>query len=177
MNAQVGIIPLGRHGRLRGSSAARLLPLRGDYGHQPGFNINGIAARGGYLILVQSNTGFLFRLNPSTGNTKRIGTGGYLVGNGDGLELVGRTLYVVRNQLNTVAVLRLSRNLLHARLLGEIHRDPPILNVPTTATVTLGKLYVVNARFGVTPGADRPVLDHAAAAATRPTALTSNKAA
>ena len=177
MNAQVGIIPLGRHGRLRGSSAARLLPLKGDYAHQPGFNINGIAARGGYLILVQSNTGFLFRLNPSTGNTKRIDTDGYLVGNGDGLELVGRTLYVVRNQLNTVAVLRLSRNLLHARLLGEIHRDPPILNVPTTATVTLGKLYVVNARFGVTAGADHPVLDHAAAAATRPDALTSNKAA
>ena len=156
LNAQVGVIPLGRWGRLPSSSAARLLQLRGDYKHQPGFNANGIAAKGGYLILVQSNTGFLFRLNPVTGNTKRIATGGYLVGNGDGLEFNGRTLYVVRNQLNTVAVLRVSRNLLHARLLGEIHRDPPILNVPTTATVTLGKLYVVNARFGVTPGPDVP---------------------
>jgi sugar lactone lactonase YvrE len=150
MNAQVGVIPLRRHGRLPAPSAARLVPLTGDYVHQPGFNANGIAARGGWLIIVQSGTGFLFRLNPRTGDTDRIDTGGYLVTNGDGLEFRGRTLYVVRNRLNTVAVLRVSRNLLNARLLGEIVRMPPVVDVPTTATVTLGGLYVVNARFGTT---------------------------
>jgi sugar lactone lactonase YvrE len=56
--------------------------------------------------MVQSNTGFLFRLNPRTGDTKKIDTGGYLVTNGDGIHFRGQTLYVVRNQDGLVAVLR-----------------------------------------------------------------------
>ena len=90
-------------------SKAFFLPLKGDYQHQPGFNANGIAARGRWLVIVQSGTGFLFRLNPKTGDTKRIDTGGYLVTNGDGLDFRGRTLYVA-NQLNTVAVLRVGES-------------------------------------------------------------------
>jgi hypothetical protein len=150
-NAQVAVVPLGRHGRLPDPSKAFLLPLTGDYMNQPGFNGNGIATRGGFLVLVQSNTGLLFRLNPRTGVTRQIDTGGYLVTNGDGLEFRGRTLYVVRNQNNLVAVLRVSRNLLHARLQGEIVPAAGAVDVPTTATVTLGGLYVVNARFNTPP--------------------------
>ena len=60
----------------------------------------------------------------------------------------------MRNQLNTVAVLRVGESLRHARLKGEIHRDLPILDVPTTATTTLGALWVVNAGFGTPPGPD-----------------------
>jgi len=148
-NAQLAVVPLGRFGRLPDPSAARLLPLKGDFELQPGFNANGIAARGRWLIMVQSNTGLLFRVHPRTGATRQIDTGGYLVTNGDGLELRGRTLYVVRNQNNLVAVLRLSRNLRKARLLGEITAPPGALSVPTTATTTLGALWVVNARFGI----------------------------
>jgi hypothetical protein len=148
-NAQLAVIPLGRHGRLPDPSAARLMPLKGDFELQPGFNANGIATRGRWLIMVQSNTGLLFRVHPRTGATRQIDTGGYLVTNGDGLELRGRTLYVVRNQNNLVAVLRLSRNLRKARLLGEITAPPGALSVPTTATTTLGALWVVNARFGI----------------------------
>ena len=167
MNAQVGVIPLRRHGRLPNPSRAFLLPLKGDYVHQPGFNANGIAARGSWLVLVQSNTGFLFKLNPRTGKTQRIDTGGYLVTNGDGLEFLGRTLYVVRNQLNTVAVLRLSRNLRHARLLGEIHRgsaDPERADDGDRDP----RRAVRRERAVWRPaGAHRAVLDHAAAADAR----------
>jgi sugar lactone lactonase YvrE len=149
MNAQLAVIPLGRFGRLPDPSAAHLMPLTGDFQLQPGFNANGIAARGGWLVMVQSGTGFLFKVNPRTGETHRIDTGGYLVSNGDGLELRGRTLYVVRNFDNLVAALRLSRGLLHAELLGEITAPSGALSVPTTATATLRGLYVVNARFGI----------------------------
>jgi hypothetical protein len=149
-NAQLAVIPLGRFGRLPDPSVAHLMPLTGDFQMQPGFNANGIAARGGWLIMVQSNTGFLFRVNPRTGETHKVDTGGYLVTNGDGLELRGRTLYVVRNFDNLVAALRLSRDLRHAELLGEITAPPGALSVPTTATATLRGLYVVNARFGIT---------------------------
>lgn len=110
-NARVGVIPLRRHGRLPDPSAAFFQPLTGDYQHQPGFNANGIAARGRWLVMVQSSTGFLFRLHPRTGVTQRVDTGGYFATAGDGLDFRGRRLYVVRNQLNTVAVLRVSESL------------------------------------------------------------------
>ncbi len=127
------------------------MPLTGDIAYTTGFNANGIAARGGWLVLVHSNTGLLFRVNPRTGATRQIDTGGSSVTFGDGLEFRGRTLYVVRNQINTVAVLRLSRHLTRARLVGEITAGPGELSVPTTATVSRGALWVVNARFGTPP--------------------------
>lgn len=156
-NAQLAVIPLRRHGRLPAASAARLMPLTGDFQQQTGFNANGIAARRGWLVLVQSNTGFLFRVNPRTGVTRKIDTGGYLVTNGDGLEFRGRTLYVVRNFSNLVAVLRVSHNLRRARLIGEITPAAGVVDIPTTATTTLGGLYVVNARFSTPPG---PTVDY-----------------
>ena len=149
LNQQLAVVPLGRWGKLPPSSAATTMPLSGDIEYTAGFNANGIAARGGYLILVQSNTGLLFRVNPRSGEAKLIDTGGYSVTNCDGLEVQGKTLYVVRNRLNLVAVLRLSHDSKRARLTDEI--TSPDLSVPTTATKTLGALYVVNARFGTPP--------------------------
>jgi hypothetical protein len=154
-NAQLAVVPLGRFGRLPAPSAATLLPLSGEFALQAGFNNNGIVANGGWLITVQSNTGFLFRVDPKTGATRRIDTGGYLVSNGDGLATRNGKLYVVRNQNNLVAVLSLGTDLLSASLVGEITSPlpPNNLDVPTTASFALDKLWVVNARFGVaSPG-------------------------
>ena len=81
------------------------MALTGDLSYSAGFNANGIAARGGWLVLVQSNEGLLFKVNPRTGETTQIDTGGVLVTNGDGLELRGKTLYVVENFDNTVSLL------------------------------------------------------------------------
>ncbi len=127
------------------------MPLTGDIAYTTGFNANGLATSAGWLILVQSNTGLLFRVNPETGNARLIDTDGQSLTAGDGLEIRGRTLYVVRNQLNLVAVLRLSRDRLSARDIGDITAPEGALSVPTTATAALGGLYVVNARFGVMP--------------------------
>lgn len=150
-NQQLAVIPLGRNGRLPDPSAVRFLPLSGDFELAEGFNANGIAARGPWLIVVQSATGFLFKVHPVTGVARRIDTGGYLVTNGDGLELRGKNrLYVVRNFSNLVAVLQLSQGLTRGRLIGEITGEAGQLSVPTTATITLGALWVVNARFGIT---------------------------
>jgi sugar lactone lactonase YvrE len=149
---QLDVIPLGRDGRLPDPSAARTLPLTGDISFVPGqFNANGIVASRGRLIVVQSNTGKLFRVSPRTGVANEIDLGGASVSFGDGLELRGRTLYVVRNQLNEVAVFRLGRRLATARLRGTI--TSPDLAVPTTVAFQAGRLWAVNARFGtpVTP--------------------------
>jgi hypothetical protein len=85
-------------------------------------------------------------VNPSTGVAQEIGLGGASVSFGDGLELRGRTLYVVRNQLETVSVFRLGAGLRSARWLGDI--TSPALDVPTTADFQAGRLWAVNARFG-----------------------------
>jgi sugar lactone lactonase YvrE len=149
---QLAVVPLGRFGRLPQPSTATLLPLTGELSYSDGFNANGIVARDGWLILVQGNEGLLFRVDPKTGATKQVDTAGYSVTNGDGLALKNGNLYVVRNQLNKVAVLKLGSDLLSASLVGEItSADPADLSVPTTATFALGGLYVVNARFGVMP--------------------------
>lgn len=151
-NAQLAVVPLGRFARLPAPSAAKLLPLTGDFALQTGFNNNGIVAKSGWLITVQSNTGFLFRVDPKTGATRRIDTGGELVTNGDGLALRNGKLYVVRNQNNLVAVFNLGSDLLSASLVGNITSPPSPnnLDVPTTAAFALDKLWVVNARFGTT---------------------------
>ena len=148
LNQQLYVVPLGRHGRLPGQGAVRTLPLTGDLVFQEGFNLNGIAAaRGGrVLVVVQSNTGKLFTVNPRTGVTDEIDLGAATVTNGDGLLLLGRHLFVVRNRLNLIAVVKLSHSLERGRVVAEL--SDPDFDVPTTITFTAGSLYAVNARFG-----------------------------
>ena len=72
-----------------------------------GFNANGIVAKSGWLIIGPVEHRPPVPINPKTGVTKSIDTHGYSLLNGDGLVLRGRSLYVVRNQDNLVAVLKL----------------------------------------------------------------------
>lgn len=130
------------------TGAVQAVPLSGDYTHEAGFNANGIDATsdGSRLVIVQSNTGKLFTVDPATGNAKAIDLGGTSMTNGDGLLLVGRTLYVVRNRLNRVAVISLAADLASGRVLRELtDRD---FDVPTTMDDYGSRLYAVNARFG-----------------------------
>lgn len=148
---ELEVIPLPDDGSLPDPADAFALPLTGDLAYQAGFNANGIVAFEGWLVLVQSNTGRLFAVDPDTGATRSIDLGGASVTFGDGLELRGSTLFVVRNQLHQVAVLRLAEDLSSARLLRTL--TSPGLAIPTTAAFVAGRLWAVNARFGtpVTP--------------------------
>jgi sugar lactone lactonase YvrE len=138
-------IPIGRGGAL---GEAQTIPLSGDFSLASGFNLNGIDAtpNGKTLIAVQSNKGKLFRIDPATGATHEISLGGESVPNGDGILLTGKTLYVVQNQLNRVAVIRLSSDLSSGRVVTRL--TDPDLAVPTTIDDHGRRLYAVNARFG-----------------------------
>jgi sugar lactone lactonase YvrE len=127
----------------------RTLPLSGDFALGSGFNLNGIdaTANGKTLVAVQSNNGRLFRIDPASGITRAISLGGESVPNGDGILLTGKTLYVVQNQLNRVAVIALSPDLLSGRLMTRL--SDPDFAVPTTIDDLGRRLYAVNARFGV----------------------------
>jgi streptogramin lyase len=142
---ELEVVPLPGDGSLPDPSAAFALALTGDLVYEAGFNANGIVEDEGRLIVVQSNTGKLFRVDPATGTSSEIDLGGASVSFGDGLELHGSTLYVVRNQLNQVAVFRLSDDLASARLLRTI--GSPNLAIPTTTAFVAGRLWTVNARF------------------------------
>jgi sugar lactone lactonase YvrE len=117
---------------------------------QAGNNLNGIVATpdGKTLISVQTNAGKLWKINPQTGAATAIDLGDATVDNGDGLLLSGRTLYVVRNQDNRIAVVSLSSDFTR----GTITRSITSRNfdVPTTVARIGNSLYAVNARFGTT---------------------------
>ena len=152
-NAQLVKIPLPADGSLPSSDAATLLPVTGDFTQTAGPNLNGIVAKRGVLIVAQSNTGKLFRVDPDTGIADEVDLGGAELPAPDGLELRGNTLYVVGDGL--VTLVRLRVRLTSGVVLGVI-TDPgepnnPLLDVPTTATVAAGRLWVVNARFTTPP--------------------------
>jgi sugar lactone lactonase YvrE len=154
LNQQLYVVPLGRHGRLPRQGAVRTLPLTGDLQYDDGFNLNGIAATrdGRALLAVQGNLGLLFKINPRTGATRQVDLGGPVLTNGDGLLLAGRVLFVVRNRLNEIAVVKLSRSLRRGRVVATL--TDPDFDVPTTIAFQAGRLYAVNARFGTPPTPD-----------------------
>ena len=98
-------------------------------------------------------------MNPN-GVTRTIALAdGESVPNGDGILLDGKTLYVVQNQLNTVAKIKLAPNLRTGRVVTRItNAQLPAtaqFSIPTTIAELGSRLYAVNARFGTPPsGAD-----------------------
>ena len=125
------------------------LPLSGDWAAAPmEFGANGIAQTpdSRALLVIQSSTGLLFRVDPYTGRATQVDFGGATLTNGDGLLLEGRTLYVVRNQDNQVAVVRLDRRATTGRVVDTLSSED--FDVPTTVAAYKGSLYLPNARFG-----------------------------
>jgi sugar lactone lactonase YvrE len=157
-------LTLGRHGEL--PAAATRLPLTGDIVFAPGTNANGIVTTpdGKALLVVQSNTGRLFRVDPATGVATAVDLGGESLVNGDGLLRIGTTLYAMQNRQGSLAVLRLDRSGTRARLVTRV--TDPRFQIPTTIAPFRDRLYLPNARFDVTP---TPTTPYTAVAIPRPT--------
>jgi sugar lactone lactonase YvrE len=149
---QLYVLDLGRRGAL--PDEARTLPLTGDLVYdnlESTFELNGIAAaRGGKrLITIQTRTGKLFLVKPRTGRTREIDLHGATLPNGDGILLRGRTLYVVQNRSNQIAVVKLGRRLKSGRVIRSLTDSD--LDVPTTIARKGRFLWAVNARFTTPP--------------------------
>jgi len=140
------------------SGAARTIEVPG-VPLEDGNNLNGIvAAPDGTLLAVQSNAGRLWRIDPGTGDARQVDLGGAALTNGDGLLLGGRgdgrTLYVVQNRLNQIAVVRLAAGLATGAVVTTIRSTG--FDVPSTIAALRGEIYAVNARFGTTDPAPAP---------------------
>ncbi|MFD1146917.1 SMP-30/gluconolactonase/LRE family protein [Saccharothrix hoggarensis] len=143
-------VGFGRHGGLPESHS--VIPLTGDLVLTPGVNnANGIAETpdGKALLIVQSNTGQLHRVDPRTGETTLVDLHGEVLTNGDGLLVEGRTLYVVQNRLNTIAVFSLIKDGTAGKLVTKV--TDPRFDVPTTVASFGDRLYLPNARFTTPP--------------------------
>ena len=136
-------VPFGRFGRLPSQSEVEQVPF------SPGPGANGIARTpdGDGLLVIQSSTGSLFRFDPETGNATQVDLGGTALVNGDGLLLSGRTLFVVQNRDNQVAVVELNSAGTEGKV-TEYLKDPRF-DVPTTVAAFGNRLYLPNARFGI----------------------------
>ena len=151
-------VPLARSGGLPSGSAVEEIPLGGQYAHVGGAtNANGIAETpdGRALLIIQSATGLLFRVDPSSGDATRVDLGGALLANGDGLLMTGNgTLLVVQNRLNQVAVVHLDREGTEGEIVGVL--TDPRFDVPTTVAAFGNRLYLPNARFTTPPTPTTP---------------------
>ena len=149
-------VPIAPDGTLGSQADVETVPLTGDFTLAPGFNVNGIDAKpqGDTLVIVQSNLGRLYTVDPASGEADLIELAGGDVMLGDGILLDGKTLHVVQNRLNRVAVVRLRRDLSSGTITG--HLTDPDLDVPTTIAEFGKALYAVNARFGVPNPATQP---------------------
>lgn len=146
-------VQLENNGELPDDPAVEEIELVGEYQFtRNAFNANGIAAtpNGKTLIIVNSAEGALYNVDPQTGFATRIDLAGGSVPNGDGILLQGKTLYVVQNRLNQIAVIKLSPDLTEGTIVDTITSS--LFEVPTTIARFGRDLYAVNARFGLPPG-------------------------
>ncbi len=146
---QIYEIPIDHRGRVAG--AVRTVPLGGDARFAPGqFNSNGIETTrdGKTLIVVNSFFGEIYTVDPASGNASLIDLHGAVV-NGDGLVLVGKTLYAVVGGTNGIIEIELAADLASGTVTDVISH--PAFDVPTTAARFGDSLYAVNAKFGTPP--------------------------
>ena len=100
---------------------------------------------GKYLIVVQSNTGKLFRIEIATKDVEPIDLGGATVPGGDGILLQGATLWVLQNNVALLTEIRLNVEAATGEVVART--TDPSFAFPTTLTDARGRLLVVNSQF------------------------------
>ena len=148
-------IDLEKGGQLPADPVVEEVPLGKEFHFVPGsFNANGIVSTPGgqWLLIVNSTTGHLYRVDPDTGEAVEVDLGGETLMNGDGMLLLGRTLYVVQNSQNRIAVVELDSSYTEGTVVDSI--EDPAFRVPTTIDRFGNSIYAVNARFDTPPTED-----------------------
>jgi hypothetical protein len=137
-------LPLGADGEL--PDEAVRVPLTGSFDYQTGTNANGIVALpdGRHLLVVQSNTGKLFRVSLN-GRSSVVDLGGETLMYGDGMWLRGRMLYVVQNRDNSITKIKMDKE--GDRGAVQSRTKDVRFDVPSTIALWSGRFYLPNARF------------------------------
>ena len=159
-------VPVGADGSL---GATQSITVTGPAAATGGFGLNGIdSTHRGPLIVNHTGLGILALVDPDTGVSTAIPLSGppLAAGSLDGLQLEGRTAWVVQNFDNSLARVKLSPDLTSGRVVEVIRSD--LFRVPTTVARHGSTLALVNGRFdlgfpppfgsGAPPGTDFDVV-------------------
>ena len=113
--------------------------------YEEGFNLNGIDVTpdGEYLIVMQSNTGKLFRITIATQEVMEINLNGESIKNGDGIYLSGNQVYVALNMPGKVAQVTLNADFSQ----GEASIIADGLQFPTAVAMSGNELYILNSQL------------------------------
>ena len=149
--------------------ATQPITVSGPAAQTGGFGLNGIdSTNRGWLIVNHTDLGILALVDPQSGESREITLSGPALTPGtlDGLQLEGRTAWVVQNFANSVARVKLSPDLTHGRVVEVITSE--LFRVPTTVARHGSRLALVNGRFdlgfpppfgpGAPPGTDFDVV-------------------
>lgn len=124
----------------------------------PGRLLNGIVVEAESILTVHTATGQLFRIDRATREIVEVDVGADQVGR-DGLALIGDTLLAVDIQAYSgldyerITVTELESDRRSGEVIEEIRDDD--FQSPTTLGVLDGRLFVLNAKFGL-PESERP---------------------
>jgi hypothetical protein len=152
VNPDLYKVVLDNGGRIPSAPVVEVIRMPG-FEMVPGFNANGLVGDfdGRQLVVVNTSTGVLYLVDTESGAASplRIEGAEQLFPNGDGLYLEGRTLYILQNFSDKVAVVQLSGDLTRGDFIrnipGEGATNP--LNIATTIIGFGNSLYAINTHF------------------------------
>jgi hypothetical protein len=131
------------------SSEAEKIELTGFEMDPAGLNANGLAGDfgGKELVVINISTGVLYLVDTATGVATPVDIQGeeQLFPNGDGLHLDGRTLYIMQNFAQKIAVVELSDDLTQGTFAKNILSDK--FAIPTTITGYGDCIYAINTHY------------------------------
>ncbi|MCH7559114.1 MAG: hypothetical protein IIB56_16915 [Planctomycetes bacterium] len=140
-------IPLENDGKVF-SSTVEKIEMTG-FEMVEGFNANGLVGDfdGKELLIINIGTGVLYLVNTESGAASPVNIQGdeQLFQNGDGLYMDGRTLYIMRNFAQTIAVVELSDDLTQGTFVKNIVSDD--FAIPTTIIGFGDYIYAINTHF------------------------------
>jgi len=157
-------VVLEKGGRLPSTPVVEKIPMPG-FEMVDGFNANGLVGDfdGRQLVIVNITSGVLYLVDTASGEASPLEIEGdeQLFPDGDGLYLDGRTLYILQNFSNKIAVVQLWGDLSGGEFIRNIpgEGEPNPLNIATTIIGFGNSLYAINTNMfdwflGSTPPAE-----------------------
>ena len=151
INRDLYKVVLEKGGRLPSTPMVEVIPMSDDFEMVDGFNANGLVGDfdGRQLVIVNISTGVLYLVDTESGEASPLEIKGaeQLFPDGDGLYLDGRTLYILQNFSDKIAVVQLSGDLTGGSFIRNILGEPDQLKVATTIIGFGNSLYAINTNF------------------------------
>ena len=145
-------VVLEKGGRLPSNPVFEVISMAG-FGMVAGFNANGLVGDfdGDQLVIVNISTGVLYRVDTASGEASAIEIEGaeQLFPDGDGLYMNDRTLYIMQNFSDKIAVVELSDDLSAGVFIKSIPGEGEInpLNIATSIIGFGNSIYAINTNF------------------------------